>query len=423
MISLENKKIVINAFVSRSAKTNYIGLVEALAFYYNLDLADLIEVILDSKNVRYLYSKEDIEKYKYRKFIYINELLNLSIKCDEVLNNYKSGTMRNTMGVSLSTASKSYKNFIYYSKYSDIFRQRHILRVTNPEVNKIYVEYEKVINYLLSTSKTILEKKSILSNLSKKDLLLIEKFLVDYFAKLESMISSDNEEYMIVYKNELLGLVRDCDNSKKTENKIEKTKRYIPSSEDYISAYVNSGMFLACWLNKYKVGKDRFEKAVNDVKESNFRLYEEYIQIKSNEEKAISNMTNSISYYFENGIKVSDTETREFTILDFYAITNLSLRDFGIIIRNAKLDVKVLTNIKKFLAKNKETNKIDESYINSLNIHRKFGKESRDLTSDEKVSIIEYMKDNNIPMNDSAYMTIVNEYSNGRLLLPQTIRR
>lgn len=414
MINEERKNDIMNRFVYKKINVNIIKFVEEIADFYNMELIDVVSTILDKDSLKYVSSK-DTMLYLIRYIEYVNNFDNLGIECENIMDEIRKFQIECGEKIPLASLKRTYVSFDYIDKYFQIYYYCYDLNYKEYLKEFIYSKYETEINLLLFSNYTSEQKKRLLTTLDYDSLLCIETFMEIYFKKNNHMR----------LKKEILKIIKDVYKIKKTSlvSPTIKGKNKIYSSEDYINAYMNSGMIRLDWINKVNLTLVEFNKHVNNLKKSNPKLYLKYLLYQIDEENLLAELAETISYYFENGVDMSDGRKRKFTILDYYFITSIPIDTYYFAIRYLEIDPKVLSNAKRFAFSYAKSTPINENNIKDLKFYMNFGNQKRYLLEEEVKEIIAFCKENDIPLEDKTFTAVVNEYAGGRMLLPKHINK
>ena len=141
---------------------------------------------------------------------------------------------------------------------------------------------------------------------------------------------------------------------------------------------------------------------------------------KKREFKTILEKINKICYEIIHGVDLEDGTTREFDILDYYSKTNFNYTEFNKLYpKSGHYSVEEKRKIVKFLQKIKSmtyfnmNQELDSKVV--LLIHG----EMHEVTKDEKLSTMEYLKRNNIPLYYTVYNVALRKFLNGNLVVKE----
>ncbi len=244
------------------------------------------------------------------------------------------------------------------------------------------------------------------------------------YAFLNKYLPEDREKIEINLKEKLK--VYDNRKSKQPINKNEKQKMYLEIARKAIRNYIEQDI-----LPK----QNELNSYLNIIKEYDKDLFKRYIEKIEIAKQRNYYILYSVSIKIIDGIKNGITEndyTRPFDLLDYYSITNLDKR---IILRFLKdkfpNDVSYFLN---FIRKYPNTSILDEKKIqyicdNDEYIRNQFDENGKrivnprtNITRDEKILILNYLKENNIPLYDTLYFIALKRYLNGNLILEENTK-
>lgn len=210
----------------------------------------------------------------------------------------------------------------------------------------------------------------------------------------------------------------------------EKTTKLIGAS-DMISSFVNSSaksIDLFCKTEGFK--KNDFDKNLKLVSEKDpelFSLYKDKVKkLSAVRYSSLIKMTKNIILQISNGINFGSNATRPFDIIDYFSATKLSYDEL-LNVTKSELIADEVRIFRKFMNQNEilrfwnsgDVKKCYESkHIIGAEIDD-FGNvinPGHELTLNEKESIINYIKQNNIPLCDKTYNCVLRRYSSGILV-------
>lgn len=175
----------------------------------------------------------------------------------------------------------------------------------------------------------------------------------------------------------------------------------------------------------------QFEKYVNIIKESDKELYNKYIgQIDNNQSKRFAVLLDKCKKIIElikNGVEEND-KRRDFDLVDYYKITSLNFEGLLNIIKG-HLSAEDYRVLRIFIAKNKndkDMTSLDVSnlYNAKIVVGGQFDAKrniipgtGREITKEEKQSIIMYLNKNNIRLTNKTYNIIFRRWLSGDLVI------
>ena len=265
----------------------------------------------------------------------------------------------------------------------------------------------------------------------------INSYLIVYI-KPNTFEEYKKEEGTILKKLEIyskyLSQKKEKEKEKIEEEEIkQKEEDNLEDAIKYISMFIDSKEFhsVKAFCSFIKINESTFNNYVNIIKNRNQELYEKYKEtternIKQNfainasiVRKIVSMLKNGIE---ENGVK------RKFDILDYYQNTKLSFDNLN------KIAVRIcskqeLNPLKRFIKDNSKYTtgvaNIEETIMKEkVEINHQLDKNGMpipgtgEIFDDEsKIKIINYLKENNIPLNMKTYTLARRRYTNGTLII------
>lgn len=425
--------------------------------YYNSTVvSELIEV---GKEYRYILNKFKVRSYEEYK------------KIEKEIESYQNEYLEVPNPALLKYGIRSYS----------IGRTEEERNITLKYIYEKFIESEGIVGELVSEFKLSpkqignyaheYSEKSILSKKTKK-----KKAIYSYvFDKLKAL-NTDEEiiflldsckielgylkqhlnSYLIVYekvrtyeiykKEEAMFLKKLEIYSKYLSQKKEKEKEKIEEEEikqkeednledaiKYISMFIEAKEFhsVKAFCSFAKIDESTFNNYVNIIKNRNQELYEKYKETTERNrtqsfaihasivKKIVSMLKNGIE---ENGVK------RKFDILDYYQNTKLSFDNLTTIAVRI-CSKQELNLLKRFIKDNSKYTtgvaNIEETIMKEkVEINHQLDKNGMpipgtgEIFDDEsKIKIINYLKENNIPLNMKTYTLARRRYTNGMLII------
>ena len=242
------------------------------------------------------------------------------------------------------------------------------------------------------------------------------------------------EELKIKIKmyNDFISKGKKEENKKILEEKKSKIlKEKLPLAIETVKKFINDNecIKIEYFCQKYNIDKKVFDEYITIIKEHQTDLYELY-EIKINNIKKqkfaiLANQIKHIIMYLNNGIEEYDIK-RSFDIIDYYKITNIPLKDI-LKIANEILQPNELDKLKKFVNQNINGDINNPSVIKQIMSEKviiKYEKDKKDqpipgteeyFSDTEKEKLINYLKENKIPLNLKTYNNLYKRYRNGML--------
>lgn len=275
------------------------------------------------------------------------------------------------------------------------------------KAEKIYLIYPAATNFV----------NAYYSYLRKKPVYSEEKVDEELVAAMRKIISFYKE-------NEEAGIFLDIQNFYKTKNlrEVLEYARFIVLN--YINGEYNS---FDEFLKYYEINKQIFEQCIISVEEFDVDLYKKYLlkkeEIREKERKHKQEIMHNLYVGITTGALLDGTK---FDLLEF--IKRLPFKKVG---------TKFCYEITNFLRKNNPTeeatimiyikdNKLDkESFNYALNVNYLYQTKcvinGREITNEEIDLIIEYLKQNNIPVVNKTYLLAREKYLNNQINLDDVV--
>ena len=220
--------------------------------------------------------------------------------------------------------------------------------------------------------------------------------------------------------------------TKRIERKVQKSNEFkktkIEIAEQEINAILEiiKNQTFTSITEFYKINnitQENFRKTMRLLKENNNELYQkaenalqEKISEKITPTEEILNLLNSLKDHIENN--------KEFTIIDYQSITNISLTEMKKRLNNLDLSNEDKRIIQTFVSKTLGSRPLKIKQILSIKTTLQ-DKDGNLITpsTEEIENIIKFMEENNIPLLTKPYNSILKLYINGELPIIQTKNR
>ncbi len=387
----------------------------------NMDLyLSRINIVLEKHEIetKYLWNNEE------QKEIFLKDIYNYSSK--NGFTEKSSKEMAKNIGI--STSKYLYLIKLYMNEYLNA-SQKDIEEKTNYNLNsvdrkRISDDKNKIFKLILDSKdyedvKRIINDSIYSAGVLNNDFRFYEKF---YSEEQAHIIKEKIIDYQTKRKKELKEM-RQFYKERKIRNKIIQTKNEVESLiNDYISSKdVSTFQFLK--INN--ITGEEFEEKVKALENINPSLYNEYKEIyeyrKIIDKEAIKEFQNHII----NGFEV-DGKVRNFDLLDYYMFTNIPLSKMHLLgvdkfkraardkLHSFKRSFKdsnkeVLSDIKNFMEE-KRTIGFTKDERGNLVMDS-----AREVKKSEKELVINFLQDNNLPINRITINICFRRYINGFL--------
>ena len=214
--------------------------------------------------------------------------------------------------------------------------------------------------------------------------------------------------------------------------KLEKDKQdTLPIALKTINAFINSDTTIDRFCKQNNINISTFHKYVNLVKEKNHavaNLYQQKIdQYKKDRYLYILNFIKNLVKCLKEGIIYNDKK-RDYDIIDYYMSTNINLEDI-LDIAKGNVSNKDYNILRRFVNDNIKASKtrandikqiMDQKVITSYKTNTKGniieGSEVV-FSNDEKQKIIDFLNNNNIPVNLKTYSLMYKRYKDNLVVI------
>ena len=309
----------------------------------------------------------------------------------------------------------------YYNMYSsekDLICNKVNKALKLLEDEHKYIHYSVALSIIENTNDYNLLKEIVRNNINSLTKINISTYIYTYKAFL-----SNKEKIALA---ELL-----TDKINDIKDKIindEKMRKQQVKETNLISEYTNIDFSLFLlpdiknideFCDMFHISRYEFNKYLSVLEKDNNKLYlkikDKLNNLKKQRYAVLNNKVSFIVDSIINGIKKEDDSIREFEILDYFLNTKLDFKDF-INIYNDK-DSNTLKALKTFFAKNKLTSKININQELSGKTIFMINNNPYEVTKEEKLKVINFLKDKEIPFYTKVYKQALKRYVNGDLIL------
>lgn len=309
----------------------------------------------------------------------------------------------------------------YYNMYSsekDLICNKVNKALKLLEDEHKYIHYSVALSIIENTNDYNLLKEIVRNNIKSLTKINISTYIYTYKAFL-----SNKEKIALA---ELL-----TDKINDIKDKIindEKMRKQQVKETNLISEYTNIDFSLFLlpdiknideFCDMFHISRYEFNKYLSVLEKDNNKLYlkikDKLNNLKKQRYAVLNNKVSFIVDSIINGIKKEDDSIREFEILDYFLNTKLDFKDF-INIYNDK-DSNTLKALKTFFAKNKLTSKININQELSGKTIFMINNNPYEVTKEEKLKVINFLKDKEIPLYTKVYKQALKRYVNGDLIL------
>lgn len=225
---------------------------------------------------------------------------------------------------------------------------------------------------------------------------------------------SENDKKLLI---EMIDVVEDY------ENKL--IKMDLPIAELLINSYISSeSLTVKDYCEENELTAETFERAkrlVSLYDKNKYTIFNSEQKLKDViRRKLVSEEIEQISYLINNGVELENGEIRGFDLIDYYECTNVPPKSLYILINTKKV---VLNNVnsRDLIVLKKYLSRVSSNLFNMNPINDKIklkdvvkfaqrdenGKiiegSFREITEEEKLSLLEYLKTHKIPLIEGTY--------------------
>ena len=253
------------------------------------------------------------------------------------------------------------------------------------------------------------------------------------------------EKVRNLYYDSIKGNTKEERLQKRVESKKEYNKKlnynFYVKNRSLLEEYVDGEEYIYTILNKYRKSYSFFKNLIEGCSSSekpyDKELYKQINKMLESKEQnvnqEIENIAPLLLGYINEGIKINN-ELLPFTMLDYYANFSLPFEYF-FLYNGDKIQYSDLDAIKKFFLKNysrlkKKDNFVErqmapfnkEYELKSEYIYNVNGNEARP-SIEEREKVIDYLVDNDIPLDSGIYKQALRRYANGLLDINVKLKR
>lgn len=408
--------------------------------YYDLrvDYDTYIEIISDTDINKVTLTKlkykieRKIELFKYyAKFyainflgidedIYLERLANSNIYiksyqyylgfCKGKISVSEFNTYETTFGINALDYAKEYalrNNLMEELNIALAFKQRdkYIRQVKNNRNYRFIMTLER--NFVLSDYCEMVDDYSL-------DLIKLRKDCFDYLIVTYPKMSSDNLEEKLDELRRKVDMVYDVLSK---EHKLDDKDVY-SDAQELIEEYLSGNYSVDSFLDLKGLSLQVFFDAVREIEKTNKKLFNRFVEINKIESidkflLMIFNI-NEVVKAIKFGITQKDNSKRKFELFDYYKLLSSNYSSYEICLEVSKriLDDYDYAVLETFINNNINISINDEeTAILSMRVFE----DGRVIDNNEKITIINIMKVNGVPVTRKLFTQAVRRYVNGEL--------
>lgn len=217
---------------------------------------------------------------------------------------------------------------------------------------------------------------------------------------------------------------------RRINNKLEKHKNsgIEEKSRRLIEEFIQNEYTIEEFTKVKEIDSSEFQRALKVVGSCDLELYNQYssLQLERNKKRfrLLSVSLQEIAFLVNDGISLDDNTTRRFDLIDYYQRTSLNTNQLIKVLNNISLTSQEKRTILSFISKFKRDQPLDISSTleSTVEINLKRDEQGnlipgsgRIVTRQEKQSIIDWIKENNLPCTRFLYRDAFNRYKKGQL--------
>lgn len=313
--------------------------------------------------------------------------------------------------------------FLFDGYINNIKLLEKIRPLTNKHLETIQVFYQRLLDAKTKEEIVDVIENSIQSIKGQN----IYDFALKYYKNEFEKVENDIKNKLVIY-NEYKKEKRKQELKQKNEN-----ENSFEEAINTIKLFINSEFESAeDFCNEYNININKFKTYINIVKEQDSNLYNLYVKkttlVKQKNYAIIISICKKIIDNIKNGVS-ENGEIRPFDLLDYYRITTYDRTTILKVLKDvAPSDAKLfITFLRKYSNSILlDARKIKEILNSKQVIGIEFDKDGNpivgsghEITIEEKEYVINYLKDNNIPLYDDVYNITLRRYINGNLVLEE----
>lgn len=183
----------------------------------------------------------------------------------------------------------------------------------------------------------------------------------------------------------------------------------LPESKKLIEDLIVSKKSVDFYCKAKSINLSDIKRSLKLIEEYDYQAYQEYIkkirENESDENKSIATLALQMESMIKNGIE-EDGYTREFDIVDYYMITKRMPKEFIKLAEEGLGSAVKILELKGILNKvytNVSPLKFDENEILNNKVSVYIDGEERVITQEEKMNMLKFLKDNDIPQTGYTY--------------------
>ena len=354
-----------------------------------------------AKNIDNIYNK----KFTFSEIVILNEL-----RVEQIIE-YGSFYAKEMLGKNRNKKIRQLMNTDNYEFFYMLLTEKDNQKIIE-YLNDNYHTFD--LNKIKKLIPKFIQNYSIIENIDE------QKRLENIEKKLEIMLETTIVNILNEIRNSLNIKKSSINNvSIKTENETCQKR-----AKKIVKLYIDGNYRnIKHFCKDLHMGISTFNSYIKLVKQIDEELYnqiEERLKMQSSRNISIlNNELSKIVYFIKNGVELEDGRVKEFDILDYCKLINLSLENMRCFLNKSNLEMEDLKLIRKFLMQYRNFKMITKNYIyNEKNIVL-VNDISHEVTIEEKEKVIEYLENNKIPLLNVTYNTALKRFLSNDLNVKQ----
>lgn len=398
------------------------------ATYYGKKILKRLLSSISKQEFMFLFQSENLIKIiqKYKKFIEQREIYFKETEPKKIVNELQEQLLSFIEKVHFNELTIKMEFFEWKLDYEEQISLIGRFMINNNYCKDSIKKLNKLTNKVIETKKELLD--NVLNSNETDSINLFQKSIQIIHEKdIHSLYDKESEQQDLIKKLTIYKEYKQNHNDKKENDELI-------LSETIVKGFIDSDFEqLSDYCKNLKISISKFNLFLNIVKEKNTSLHETCMnKINYLENKKIEYLillSKTILDKIKNGI-LEQGQLREFDLLDYYFITNI---DRIIILKTiTKYLPEETKNYVSFLRKYLRPTLLTEKQIKLLLNNKQIVDvlvdskgnpiigTGREVTIQEKELVINYLKENNIPIIDDVYSIALNRYLKGTLNLEKT---
>ena len=342
-----------------------------------------------------------------------NDYVECKLTTDELCKKY--GIMKSVIDMVIKEFANRELDGDLTSYYKALAKRRKIYKEKQEEDRKkkeAELELERQYKNIREIKYTL--NSFLDSDLNEENFCAKHKFSIKYFEdSLYDIKDIDRKMYMSVKAKFYTDYVKEQE-EKYEEKQQQKQYNEFEPIQDIMKKYMSSSGSIDEFCNKNNISKLYFQNSVYSLKQNNSKLYslvkDKLCDDIVNSSEILRKIITKVAYMAQYKVTTVDGKKRDFTLLDYYKMTNIDINNLVLISKRIGMqaEYKILN---KFIQKN-----IDN--MKKINIEQNYN----DLNEADTVTFrktVTYMKNNNLPNLIGIYNILFKKFKDKTIIKNQ----